>query len=234
MTGRIYYDQPGLRAFDAVVVRTEARPDGTAVWLDRTAFYPASGGQPHDVGTLGRAQVHSVEEDASGDVVHVVGSGAPSAGAVVRGDIDWTRRFDHMQQHTGQHLLSAVIEQAFQARTIGFHMGAESSTIDLDRELTPAQLADAELSANRAVWSDVPVTIRYATEDEARQLPLRKESTRTGILRLIDIEGIDLSACGGTHVANTADIGAVVVTKIEKKSAMTRRVVLGWAGHHSA
>jgi alanyl-tRNA synthetase len=121
-----------------------------------------------------------------------------------------------MQQHTGQHLLSAVLEHAFGARTISFHLGSESSTIDLDRELTPAQLEEAEREASRIVWADVPVTIRYASEEEARRMPLRKEPVRTGTLRLIEIEGVDLSACGGTHVARTGAIGQVVISSWER------------------
>jgi alanyl-tRNA synthetase len=215
-TERLYYDSPETRSFDATVLRVEPRSEHTAVWLDRTAFYPTSGGQPFDTGVLGSAPVVGVEEDEPGDIVHLVRQAAPIAGAAVHGTIDWTRRFDHMQQHTGQHLLSAVLERAFRARTISFHLGSESSTIDLDRELTPAQFGEAEREVNRIVWSDVPVTIRYASEEEARQLPLRKESARTGTLRLIEIEGVDLSACGGTHVARTGAIGQVSTASWER------------------
>jgi len=215
-TDRLYYSQPTIRWFEARVVRSEARGDQTAVWLDRTAFYPTSGGQPHDLGTLGGAPVHEVQEDEAGGVVHLVGAPAPAAGVTVHGDIDWGRRVDHMQQHTGQHLLSAVLEHLFHARTVSFHLGTESSTIDLDRELTPAQLARGEDEANQAIWRNVPVLIRYATEDEARAMPLRKESARTGTLRLIEIEGIDLSACGGTHVASTGALGQLVLASWER------------------
>lgn len=215
-TARLYYDASTTREFDAVVVRTEAREGQTAVWLDRTAFYPTSGGQPHDLGTLGGATVVDVQDDEAGDVVHLVQGAAVPTGAAVRGIIDWTRRLDHMQQHTGQHLLSAVIEHAFAARTVSFHLGTDASTIDLDRELTPAQIARAEALANDVVWEDRPVTVRYATGDEARALPLRKEPARTGTLRLVEIEGHDLSACGGTHVARTGAIGQVAIASWER------------------
>ena len=215
-TERLYYDHPDTRVFEATVVRTDARADRTAVWLHRTAFYPVSGGQPFDTGTLGGAPVLGVEEDEAGDVVHLVGTPAPVAGTTVRGEIDWTRRFDHMQQHTGQHVLSAVLERTFKARTVSFHLGNDSSTVDIDRELTAAQLALGELEANRVVWSDVPVAIRYATEEEARQLPLRKESARSGTLRLIEIEGVDLSACGGTHVHRAGAIGQIGIGSWER------------------
>ncbi|HUR34510.1 MAG TPA: alanyl-tRNA editing protein, partial [Vicinamibacterales bacterium] len=215
-TERLYYDHPSLRTFDAIVLRTEARPGHGAIWLDRTAFYPTSGGQPFDTGTIGGLPVVNVEDDDGGDVVHVVTGPLPEAGSAVQGEIDWMRRFDHMQQHTGQHLLSAVLERAFNARTVSFHLGADSSTIDLDRELTPAELAGGEREANRVVWGDVPVTIRYATEEEARHLPLRKESVRTGTVRLVEIHGVDLSACGGTHVGSSGAIGQVVLASWER------------------
>lgn len=147
---------------------------------------------------------------------HVVRGTAPTVGAAVHGVVDWTRRFDHMQQHTGQHLLSAVIEHAFKARTVSFHLGASSSTIDIDRELSAADIARAEAESNRVIWQDLPVSIRYATEEKARALPLRKESARTGTLRLIDIESTDLSAFGGTHVARTGMIGQLLIASWER------------------
>ena len=215
-TQRLYYNAPETQSFEATVLRVEPRGEHTSVWLDQTAFYPTSGGQPFDTGALGSAPVVGVEEDEQGDVVHLVGPGAPTVSSAVHGTIDWVRRFDHMQQHTGQHVLSAVLERTFGARTVSFHLGSESSTIDLDRELTPAQLAQAEDEASRIAWSDVPVTIRYASEEEARQLPLRKEPARTGTLRLIEIEGVDLSACGGTHVGRTGAIGQVAIASWER------------------
>jgi alanyl-tRNA synthetase len=218
MTERLYYDDPALREFDATIRRSEPRGDGVGVWLDRTAFYPTSGGQPFDVGTLGTDAVVGVEEDESGDIVHLLHARAvpPAPGSAAHGVIDWARRFDHMQQHTGQHVLSAVLEHFFKARTVSFHLGAATSTIDLDRELTAAQIARGELEANRVVWGDSPVTIRYASEEEARALPLRKEPARAGVLRLIEIGDVDLSACGGTHVARTGAIGQIALASWER------------------
>src|SRR3954469_22021639 len=176
MTERLYYDDPSLREFDATVVRVEPRGDGIGVWLDRTAFYPTSGGQPFALGTLGSDPVVNVEDEEAGDIVHVrpASAVASGAGSLIHGTIDWARRVDHMQQHTGQHVLSAVIDRLFKARTVSFHLGGASSTIDIDRELSLSQLSRAELDANRVVWDDVPVAIRYVSEDDARQLPLRK------------------------------------------------------------
>jgi alanyl-tRNA synthetase len=130
--------------------------------------------------------------------------------------IEWSRRFDHMQQHTGQHVLSAAFDRLLHVRTVSFHMGDASSTIDLAREVTPAELAAAEEEANRVVWEDRPVAIRFATPAEAAALPLRKEPVREGTLRLIDVEGFDLSACGGTHVLRTGAIGIIAVASVER------------------
>jgi alanyl-tRNA synthetase len=188
------------------------------VRLDRTIFYPTSGGQPCDTGTLGPHRVVDVIDEDDGDVTHVVDS-LPSAlqvGRRVHGSIDWSRRFDHMQQHTGQHVLSAAFDRLFGARTVGFHLGADASTIDLARELTSRELAAAEDEANRVVWENRPVTIRFASAEEASRLPLRKESDRTGTLRLVDVEGFDLSACGGTHVARTGEIGVMAIMAWER------------------
>ena len=157
--------------------------------LDRTAFYPESGGQPFDTGTLASARVLDVQDDDAGVIHHVVD--APLApGAVVHGRIDWPRRLDHMQQHTGQHILSAAFDHRFGVRTTSFHLGAESSTIDLAREVTPAEIAEAEREANRIVWEARPVTVRFVTEEEAARLPLRKEPVKTGLLRLVDVDGL--------------------------------------------
>src|SRR6266850_5457663 len=136
MTERLYYTDAYLREFDASVVRVDRRDGRTAVVLDRTAFYPTSGGQPFDVGTIGRLHVIDVVDDDTGEIAHLVDGDAPMPGDRFHGAIDWTRRFDHMQQHTGQHVLSAAIDRLFGVRTVSFHLGTESSTIDLSRELT--------------------------------------------------------------------------------------------------
>ncbi|MEJ5370041.1 MAG: alanyl-tRNA editing protein [Bryobacteraceae bacterium] len=217
MTERLYYHDSYLTEFDAHLL--EASDGGTRVLLDRTAFYPASGGQPFDTGTLNGVRVTAVEEDDAGRVVHVLESPLPEAGQV-HGVIDWARRFEHMQQHTGQHLLSAVFEELFGFRTVSFHMGAAASTIELDAPLvTPEQLAAAERRANELVWQDVPVRVSF--EDAAAE-GLRKEPGREGVLRIITIEGIDRSACGGTHVRSTGQIGAVLVRRTERIRGQTR------------
>jgi len=210
MTNRLYYTEPYRIEFDATVVAVDSVDGRPHVLLDQTAFYPASGGQPFDTGTLGGAAVTDVLDREDGTIAHVI-TGSLSVGEVVSGAIDWARRFDHMQQHTGQHVLSAAFDRLFGMRTESFHMGMASATIDLAREVTAAEVAKAEDEANRIVWQDRPVAIRFATADEAAKMPLRKESARTGPLRLIDVEDFDLSACGGTHVSRTGGIGVIAV-----------------------
>jgi alanyl-tRNA synthetase len=212
---RLYYTDPALLEFDATV--TQVAPDGERwrVRLDRSAFYPTTGGQPFDTGTLGSVRVVDVIDAEDGGVEHV--TDAPlTVGQTVRGAVDHARRLDHRQQHSGQHILSAAFDHLFSVRTESFHLGGASSTIDLAREVTPAEIAKAEDEANRVVWEDHPVTIRFVTAEEAAALPLRKEPKRDGHLRLIDIDGFDLSACGGTHVTRTGEIGVIAVRGWER------------------
>jgi alanyl-tRNA synthetase len=217
MTNRLYYDDPYLRVFESIVSRVEPRDAFQAIWLRDTGFYPTSGGQPFDTGTLNGAAVVGVEVDAVGDVIHLVQpSTSFDVGRHVEGAVDWSRRFDHMQQHTGQHLLSAAFDRLLGATTLSFHLGTQKSTIDLSRETTSLEIATAEDEANRVVWEDRAVTIRYATAAEAQQLPLRKEPAQHDILRLIDVEGFDLSACGGTHVTRTGAVGVIAVDGWER------------------
>ena len=221
MTERIYYTDPHRAAFDAQVVRAFMLDSRPAVVLDATAFYPTSGGQPFDTGTLGAARVVDVIDQEDGTVAHVLD--APLAeGVRVEGRIDWERRFDHMQQHTGQHVLSAAVARLFDNRTMSFHMSADVSTIDLAREATAETISNAEREANRVVWEDRPVSIRFVTSDEAAALQLRKEPSRGGTLRLIDVSDFDLSACGGTHVARTGSIGVIAVSAWERFRGGTR------------
>jgi len=158
MTQRIYYSEPYRRTFDAKVLSVDTVAGHTHVTLDQTAFYPTSGGQPYDTGTIGSAAVTDVIDRDDGTIAHVV-SGSVKVGEIVSGEIDWARRFDHMQQHTGQHVLSAAFDRLLGVRTESFHLGTASSTIDLAREVTPNEIARAEDEANRVVWGDRPVAI---------------------------------------------------------------------------
>jgi len=216
VTERLYYTDSYLRAFRARVL--EASPDRCKIYLDRTAFYPASGGQPFDVGTLGGASVLDVidEEDR---IAHV--TAAPVMADEVDGEIDWTRRFDHMQQHTGQHLLSAVFADLLGAPTVSFHLGAGSCTIDIARpSLSSDEMASVERRANEIVFENRPVMVTFA--DAAADLDLRKPTQRTGTIRVISIQDLDRSACGGTHVHATGEIGPILIRKLDRVRDMVR------------
>lgn len=222
---RAYYLDAYTRRFTAAVVEQFTLPEATGVVLDRTFFYPTSGGQPHDTGRLGNQAVRDVfvrEED--GAVVHVL-AGEPAGDPTnVYGEIDWARRLDHMQHHTGQHILSQAFIEVANAATVGFHLGSELVTIDLDRDdLTPQQVAQAEQLANEVVWQNRPVQIHLVTPEEAAGRNLRKLPEVDGdMVRLIDIQDFDLTACGGTHVAYTAEVGLIKVVRLEKRRGMLR------------
>lgn len=215
MTERLYYTDSYLREFDATVTSVEQVHGRTIARLDCTAFYPTSGGQPFDTGTLGRARVVDVFDEDDGTIAHVI-EGDIEQGAIVHGIVDWSRRFDHMQQHTGQHVLSAAFDHLHRARTLSFHLGAQGATVDIDRELPVEAITSAVDEANRIVWEDREVRVRSVSREEAAALPLRKEPVREGTLRLIDVAGFDLSACGGTHVARTGAIGIIAVMSWER------------------
>ena len=190
--------------------------------LDQSAFYPTTGGQPHDKGTLGgRSVVDVIDREADGAALHVLDA-ALDVGAQVSGIVDWPRRLDHMQQHTGQHVLSAAFVRLFAIPTVSFHLGTELSTIDLTGTPGPDAIARAEEQANRVVWENRPVSIRFVSADEASRLPLRKEPVRGGTLRLVEVEDFDLSACGGTHVTRTGTIGVIAVQAWERYKGGTR------------
>jgi alanyl-tRNA synthetase len=214
MTDRLYYNDSYLHHFQARVISA----DGQKVYLDRTAFYPSSGGQPFDVGTLGGIRVLDVV-DEDDRVAHIVEKPLPPGD--VAGEVDWTRRFDHMQQHTGQHLLSAVFAELFGIGTVSFHMGAVVSTIDVSApSLSPSQTERVEERCAEIVAEARPVLITF--EDASAELGLRKASERTGTLRIVSIEGLDRSACGGTHVRSSAEIGPIAIRKLEKIRGTTR------------
>uniref|UniRef100_Q028T4 Alanyl-tRNA synthetase n=1 Tax=Solibacter usitatus (strain Ellin6076) TaxID=234267 RepID=Q028T4_SOLUE len=211
MTERLYYKNSYTSEFQARIV--DRSPDGQTVYLDRSAFYPTSGGQPFDLGSIaGIAVVEVVDEDDR--IAHRLA--APlTTGEEVTARIDWARRFDHMQQHSGQHLISAVFEELFGLRTVSFHLGAESATIDLEGgPVDPGTLPRAELRANQLIYENRPLDVRFEDAKEAQGL--RKASEREGMLRIVSIEGLDRSACGGTHVRATGEIGVILLRKVEK------------------
>ena len=218
MTERLYYGDAYLRSFDARIV--DRAGDGRTIYLDRTAFYPTSGGQPFDTGSLAGIAVTDVIDE--GDrIAHVLAAPAPRDVQVVTGIVDWTRRFDHMQQHTGQHLLSAIFADRFGLDTVSVHFGATSSTLDLDGESVPAKtLIATEELANLAIAEPREVTVFY--ESAATVTGLRKAPPRDGELRIVDIHALDRSACGGTHVRSTAEVGALLIRGTERVRRTTR------------
>ncbi len=262
MSHRLYYSDPLLASFDAHVsdIREVSRTEGRSLWqiaLDQSAFYPTSGGQPHDTGLLTatssggallEAPILAVEEDEQGEVWHTTPKPL-SAGTAVRGYIDWSRRRDHMQQHSGQHLLSAVMYRRLGAATVSFHLGEMTSTIDLAREaISPEELEQVEDAVNEIIAENRPVSMRTIPRQEAEMLlaagTLRKLPEREGEIRLIEIDEIDLNACGGTHVQATGQIGGLLIRGTERmrqgirvefvcglRAAVTARQDLGTLTH---
>ena len=221
MTRRLFDEDPFLREFEAVVMEVRAGTDLTRVLLDRTAFYPGGGGQPDDRGTLGTTRVVSVEEQ-DGVPWHVLDGPVPG-GARLRAAIDWARRFDHMQQHTGQHILSQAFIGVAGAETRSFHMGEAVVTIDIEHAgPDDALLARVEDRANEIVWEDRPVLTHVVTGDEVARYPLRKLPAVDGPIRVVEVEGFDWSACGGTHVRRSGQVGAITVLGAERYKGGTR------------
>jgi alanyl-tRNA synthetase len=216
LTERLYYSDAYLRDFEASIVARG--DDGHRIYLDRTAFYPTSGGQLFDTGELAGVPVIDVVDEGE-QIAHVVAF--PIDHDRVNGQVDWPRRFDHMQQHTGQHLISAVAAESLGYSTVAVHFGRESSTIDLEgAQLTNEQAAALEKSANQVVVENRLVQISFEEASEA--IGLRKRTARTGPIRIITIEQLDRSACGGTHVRATGEIGTILLRKIERVRRATR------------
>jgi len=216
MTERIYYKDPYLQVFSARIVSCRRAEAGFLVELDRTGFYPTSGGQRSDRGWLGDLSVVEVSDEAD-RILHRVEGNPPEPGSEVEGRIDWALRFDHMQQHTAQHILSKAFVETCRANTESFHMSSGSSTIDLDvATLDPSSLDAAEDLANRIVSENRDVHIRFADAADQSSLGLRKPSERSGLLRIIEIDGFDLSACGGTHCRSTGEVGQIHLVGTER------------------
>jgi alanyl-tRNA synthetase len=218
---RLYYDDSYLRTFEARVTAQRTVNDRPAVALDRTAFYPEGGGQPGDYGMLNGITVIDTQADDVGEVWHVLA--APLDADTVTAEIDWTRRFDLMQQHHGQHLLSAAFEQLFGARTLSVHMGEAMCTVDLEHPpFTGKQIAEVETLVNHMVWANVEIYARFVTPDELQMIPLRKPPKVHERIRVVSAGNFDHSACGGTHPQRTGEVGCVVIRRWERYKAGTR------------
>ncbi|MCI8524708.1 MAG: alanyl-tRNA editing protein [Oscillospiraceae bacterium] len=219
-TEKLFELDSHLTEFTARVRACEAAEGVFAVRLDRTAFYPEGGGQPWDLGTLGGVPVLAVRTRA-GDIVHLCG--APLApGETVEGRVDWARRLDLQQQHSGEHIVSGLIHAAYGYDNVGFHLGHDLVTIDLSGELTENQLLEIEHRANEAVWRDEPVRCFYPVPEELAALPYRSKKALTGAVRLVEFPGADLCACCGTHVKRTGEIGLIRLLSAAKFRGGTR------------
>ncbi|MDT5123015.1 MAG: alanyl-tRNA synthetase [Acidobacteriota bacterium] len=223
-TERLYYNDSHLTEFEARVTAVTERVSGwVAVTLDRTAFYPTGGGQPSDTGTLNETRVVECLDMEDEGVLHVLQGRSLTVGASVKGRVDWPRRLDHIQQHTGQHILSQAFVSLFNAETRGFRMLDGYSEIDVALDTpTDEKIERAVELANQIIWEDHPIHIRQVTKEEAAELPLRKESAREGELRLIEIEGFDLTPCGGTHARAAGEVGIIAVRSFERAKGLAR------------
>jgi alanyl-tRNA synthetase len=221
-TEKLYYTDTYLKEFTAGIVRAEQEDNGNwGIVLDTTAFYPEGGGQPSDTGWLDDIPVLTVREK-QGEVVHIT-AGKP-AGPTVKGRIDWNRRFDHMQQHSGEHLLSGVFGALFGAENVGFHLGADSVYIDVTVDtISPEQAAAAEDAANAYIFANQPVKSAFVAEGDLDKYPLRKRPAKSyASIRLVTIDGVDCCPCGGTHVATTGEIGLVKIRTWERRNGAVR------------
>jgi alanyl-tRNA synthetase len=233
VTKRLFYEDQYMREFTAHVVRRLDLNGKPAVVLEATAFYPTSGGQPHDTGTLGGTRVIDVVEQGE-EIVHVLDR--PLEGDEARGAVDWARRMDHLQQHHGQHLLSEAFVRVADAETSSFHLGAETCTIDLATDrVTPDDVAAAESLANDVVLENRESEIFWATREEVAKLPMRKPPQVEGKIRVVRVADFDCSACCGTHPRRTGEVGPILVLGFERSKASTRvsfvcgRRAIAWA-----
>ena len=222
-THKLYWQDPYRVSFTARILQRLEVNGRLGVILNRTCFYPTGGGQPHDTGSLAGIPVVDVTMDAEGRIIHWLASPLSESVEEAHGEIDWLRRFDFMQQHSGQHLLSAAFQDQLYRPTIGFHLSETSATIDL-----PGPPPDEEAVARvmdyvqTAIAEAHPITARLMSLEEAMRLPLRKPPTVNGLVRVVEIAGLDWSACGGTHVRNTSEIGHLVITRMERRGDQTR------------
>lgn len=220
MTEKIFYADATVQTATARVIATGKDDNGHYAILDRSCFYPEGGGQPADTGVIGETEVTDVQ-NVCGEIrhytVHEMAKGEYNTG------VDWLRRFDHMQQHTGQHLLSAVFEDSLGMVTKSFHLGAERVSIDLDvQTISAAQLREVERQVNHLIAQHLPIETQWVTQERASGLALRKPPAVEGDVRLVSIAGIDLNACGGTHLGNTAQLGLVKIIRTEGAKKATR------------
>ena len=213
-TRRLYFEDAYCREFEAAVVEKRTHQGWPAVVLDKTCFYPESGGQPWDLGTLGGTEVLSVI-DFDGVILHVLKGDVPPG--PVKGRIDWSRRFDHMQQHTGQHILSQAFFEVLKGETLGFHLGEDVSSLEIGlRTLSDEDADRVEDRANAVVWEDLDIKTYFVPEERIDEVPLRRPPKKQGLLRVVEVAGFDYSACGGTHCRRSGEVGLIKILGIER------------------
>ena len=213
-TEKLYYSDPYLKTFTARVLTCDPGKNGYLVTLDRSAFYPEGGGQPCDLGTLGQAKVLDVREK-DGTVFHTVDTPV-EIGSALPGAIDWDRRFDHMQQHSGEHIVSGMLCARFACDNVGFHMGEDLVTIDYNADIPWDALLAVEAAANRYLWEDHPVDIRLHRGEELAAIDYRSKKAIPGDVRIVTFPGADCCACCGTHVKTSAEVGLVKFLSVQK------------------
>ena len=216
MTERLYFQDSYVANFEATIVQHVRISGQLAVVLDRTHFYPTSGGQPNDLGTINGVPVIDVSTQEDGTILHLLADEIWDDHA--QAEIDWPRRFDHMQQHSGQHILSAAFVKVANSETVGFHLGTESSTIDLDvKSLSPQQLNRVEELANEVVFANRQIRTTSVSPGQAAELPLRKRPQAQDQVRIVDVQKFDLAACGGTHVKRAGEVGMIKIINLDHR-----------------
>ena len=225
MSERLYYTDAYTTEFEAHITAMTTVNGRPAIVLDQSYFYPTSGGQSYDTGTVGGKTVIDVMVGEQGQVFHILADALPEAmiGEKVQGKLDWSRRYDHMQQHAGQHLLSQLFFQHYHFETVAVHFGDTESTLDLETpEITPTQIEEVEAHAMELVYHALPIKAYFVSQTELSTIPLRRPPKVSGTVRIVEIDGFDYSACGGTHCRTTAEIGPIKVTKAERRRGQVR------------
>ena len=225
-TKRLYYENVYTKEFEGIVIQCRESENGYQILLDQSAFYPEGGGQPSDVGVLGEIPVKEVHEK-NGELLHYTDE-PMEPGTKVMGRINWERRFDLMQQHSGEHMVSGLIHQEYGYDNVGFHMGSDVVTIDFNGPLNEAQLEDIERKTNQIIWENAAVEITYPSPEELQQLPYRSKKELTGKIRIVSFPGADLCACCGTHVTHTGEIGMVkILSSVKFREGVRVEMICG-------
>lgn len=229
MLDALYYRDPYLKEFTSKVISCQPGKNGYEIVLEDTAFYPEGGGQPGDTGKLNGSVEVTDTKERDGQILHICKE-AIAVGTVVTGKLDWQQRFRHMQQHTGEHILSGIVHQKYGYDNVGFHMGKDFVSVDFNGMLTPEQITEIEQCANEAVFSNQEIWITYPSSEELKSLNYRSKKELTGQVRIVEVSGSDICACCGTHVKRTGEVGLIKVTRSEHyKGGIRLYLQIGWS-----